>query len=155
MGHFFEARNDKLAARLKDPFVFHVSLKDFQREKSPWTAIGSRMLLQRPQNDETGLGRISVNDIYAGWYPPAPTQIIKVLATEHPERKTVVLIVDDLQKIGEALGEYQMWQTLMLLKDLAQYDFILVCVTSTIYSRLGPGQLAIRLPCNPPMSPDS
>lgn len=62
------------------------------------------MLVQLLQKDETDRGKISVRDIYAGWYPPAPSQVINVLANGYPERETFVL-VDDLHKIAETRAE--------------------------------------------------
>lgn len=38
-----EKGNDELATRLEDPFVFHVSLEDFQEWECPWMDIGIRM----------------------------------------------------------------------------------------------------------------
>lgn len=43
--------------------------------------------------------------VYAGWYSPAPSQVIDILANGHPERETFILVVDDLHKIAEARGE--------------------------------------------------
>lgn len=46
-----------------------------------------------------------VKGIYAGWYSPAPSQVIDILANGYPERETFILVVDDLHKIAEARGE--------------------------------------------------
>lgn len=150
-GTFFEERNDELVTRLKESFVFHVSLKEFQADECPWKAIGVRMLVQLLQEDETDCEKFSVKDIYTGWYPPAPSQVIDILANGHLERETFVLVVDDLHKIAEARGEIRFFETLTQLKGLAQCGFILVCGTSAIsgpIDRFG-SRRAIRLVCNP------
>jgi len=96
-----------------------VSLKDFREDECPWKAIGVRMLVQLLQEDKADRGKLSVEDIYAGWYPPALTQVIDRLTNGHPERRTFVIVVDDLHKIAEAWGNIQFLQTLTQLKHLA------------------------------------
>lgn len=153
-GTFFkEKSNSELATRLKEPFVFHVNLINFQVWENAWNAIGSRMLLQLLQKDETDPERISISDIYSSWYAPTPPQVMRLLAIRHPEKDSsaVVLVVDNLHRILETQDDRIMYQVLALLKDFARRDFTLVCATSAMD---GPVDLlgsrrVVHLPCSP------
>lgn len=106
-GTYFEEKNGELANRLKNSYVFHVSLGNGTglgtNDRDPWRAIGSRMLLQLLRKDGIGSMVESVNFV---WYPPTPTDVIDLLETGGPskelEKKTIFLIVDVVDFMGSA-----------------------------------------------------
>lgn len=107
-------------------------------------------LLQQKNETETDRGKkISVKDIHTDWYPPAPNEVINVLANGHPGkgRETSIIVIDDPHKIAESQRDKQFQQILGQLKDLAQCGFVLICGASAVsglIDRLG-SRRAIRL----------
>lgn len=92
--------------RLENAFVLHVSLKDFQKEESPWGTIGAWMLLS--SSYRMTRFRKTINDIYFEWYAQELHSVMKLLKAGHSKKKTAVFVIDDLYRISQAQGERQM-----------------------------------------------
>jgi hypothetical protein len=154
-------REEKLAQMLETPFVFHISLENGTGlgfyDLDPWTAIGSRMLLQllgEPDNKDWNLQN-RIDKIIKKWHPPNPVEVINsVISKDESKTRAVFIIVDGLHNV-EIFGEGVLAKILGQLGNLTHWDgFIVVCSTSIISGPVetilkGSHQIRILLPCGP------
>lgn len=158
-GTYFD-KHHELEAQLRDPFIFHVSFENGTSvrlsENDPWRAIGTRMLLQILQVDDSLHKRkLTVDDVLPMPNPQTPNEIIElVCAVPSTSQRTIFLVVDGLHNISKIFGEIQMLQVLTQLGDLAHSGFVIVCGTSTIsgpFDRLlaSSRRRRVPLPCSP------
>lgn len=151
-------RNDKLADRLQDPIVFHISLEKVSiqlEDVDPWKAIGYRMLLHFLDGNKTDL-----YTFHRTWNPPLPEDILHLLVASDGsklelETKTIILIVDGLHHIPRKFDVASLQATLTRLSDFAQQGFRIVCGISSTNSLIhrnvfgSSRRMMVVLPCAP------
>jgi hypothetical protein len=154
-------REEKLARMLENAFVFHISLENGTSlgyyDSDPWTAIGSRMLLQLlGEPDNTGWKlQTRIDQIVNKWHPPEPETVLDlVISKDESKTRAVFIIMDGLHNV-KVFGEGVLAKILTQLGNLTHWDgFMMVCSTSIVSGPVetilkGSHQIRIPLPCGP------
>lgn len=101
-GTYFETDRE-IADRLKEPYVFHVSLENgtsLGKEEDSWRGVGLRMLFQLLP-EYKGMN-MTISELYKLFIPPTPDEVIFCLEVAEPtlKKKALIPVVDGLRMLN-------------------------------------------------------